>query len=186
MKTTQKKRRSKRVSAAHRLMLKILGADGGDVVKEVVTTVELSRHGARLRGRRALTLDARGLLVQLRSGEQIPFRVAWQIKAPAGQGYLDTGVEFLEDSDFWKQTFSREETAPAAAEEAATPLRKLPPEKLLPEKLLEDLLQSPAFQDRESGLFLEGVWCGLVEQLEERHVFTRAELVASLRAIGPL
>ena len=34
--------------------------------------------------------------------------------------------------------------------------------------------------------FWEGIWSGLVEQLEERQVFTRAELVAYLRKIGQL
>jgi hypothetical protein len=34
-----------------------------------------------------------------------------------------------------------------------------------------------------NGRFLVTAWCGLVEQLEERKVVTRAELAASIRTI---
>jgi hypothetical protein len=179
MKTLRKERRSKRLPAKHILMLTILGPSGNEVVKEVVKTVELSRHGARIRGRRALEPDWRGVLLELKSLRQAPFRVAWQDKAPAGQGYLDTGVEFLGDFEFWEQTFSNENKEPVHA-------ITIQNDVVSPKELLQELLDSPAFEARESGRLLKEIWCGLVEQLEERNFFTRAELVASLRKIAEL
>jgi hypothetical protein len=192
--TSAKQRRSKRASAKNSLMLTIHGPEGEEVVKEIVTTIELSLHGARVRGLRTLQPGWRGVLVELRSLRQAPFQVAWQTKAAAGKGYLDTGVELLEELDFWKEMFSNASTeqVPGGAVEKNA---------LSPEELLQEMVQWPVFQSQpgsptnaasvgvepgveESREFLHAVWCALVEQLEERKVFTRAELVAGLRKIA--
>ena len=179
MNTSRKDRRSKRIPAKHRLMLTILNTSGTAVVKEIVITVEVSRHGARIRGRRPLQTGWKGVLAELSSLRKAPFRVAWQAKASDATGYLDSGVEFLEDAEFWVERFSKpdpEPVPPAKVEQAPVSM----------EKLLEELSELSAFQGQEKGRVLEGILCGLVEQLEERKIFTRAELVACLRKVGQL
>lgn len=180
MRTSRKDRRSERVPATHRLMLTILGPSGAEVLKEIVTTVEISQHGARLRGRRTLQTNWQGILVQLSSGRQASFRVVWQTKPASALEYMESGVELLANFSFWERTFSNPDAEPAAAEiviETAT---------VGPEELLQQLCQSPGFQAQDRERVLEAVWCGLIEQLEERHVITRPELVASIRKIGRL
>ncbi len=68
MKPSRKDRRSKRIPAAHRLLLTILSPTGSEIAKEIVTTVEVSSHGARVRGIRTFRPDSQGLLTQLGSG----------------------------------------------------------------------------------------------------------------------
>ena len=97
MKTSRTDRRSKRVPATHRLFLTIPSPGGTKVVKEVVSTLELSRHGARVRGQCPLEPGWNGVLAELRSLRKANFRVAWQAQSPGAKGYLDTGLEFLED-----------------------------------------------------------------------------------------
>ena len=87
-------------------------------------TVEVSLHGARVRGIRTFRPDSQGLLTLLSSGQQAPVRIAWQAKAASNPKYLDTGVEFLSAFDFWGMTFSEPEAEPAlrVAPRAATPV----------------------------------------------------------------
>ena len=178
MKKSSKKRRSERLPAAVRLLLTIQGPSGAAVLKEVITTVEVSQYGARLRGRRPMEVGLQGVLIQLSSGRQTPFRVAWQIPSPDHPAYLDTGVELMPNLDFWGRTFSSAPEPPPmeVVLEDAT---------VSPAELLQALSpKSPEPGDAKAGQLLETVWCGLVEQLEERNVFTRAELVASIRRIA--
>ena len=75
MKSSRKARRSGRNPVEQRLLLTILGPSGWEIAKEIVTTVEVSLHGARVRGVRTFRLGSEGLLTQLGSGLQAPFRV---------------------------------------------------------------------------------------------------------------
>ena len=177
MKSAGTVRRSKRVVAKQNLLMTILGPKGNELVKEVVTTVEISRHGARIQGLHPLKPGWCGVLVELKSLRKAPFRVAWQTKPPTGKDYLDSGVEFTAEFDFWGQAF------PSPNASAAKPATAAKDELSLKE-LLQEVLKSPAFQKPESGRFLQEIWCGLVEQLEERKAFTRDELVAYLQKIG--
>ena len=89
-----------------------------------------------------------------------------------------TGLEVANAFGFWGIRFSNPEPEPPAADIAVeAPI-------VTPEDLLEELGESPQLQSLEGQRVLEAVWCGLVEQLEERKVFTRAELVASIRKIA--
>ena len=178
MKKSSKKRRSDRLPAAVRLLLTILGPSGAAVLKEVITTVEVSQFGARLRGRRPMEVGWQGMLIQLSSGRQAPFRVAYQIPSPDDPAYLDTGVELMPSLDFWGRKFS-------SAPEPAPMEVVLEDATISPAELLQALSpKSPESPGTQSVQLLETVWCGLVEQLEERNVFTRAEMVASLRKIA--
>jgi hypothetical protein len=186
MKPSRKDRRSKRVPAAQRLLLTILGPTGSEIAKEIVTTVEVSVHGARLRGIRTFRADSQGVLTQLGSGQQIPFRVAWQAKVPSNPNFLDTGVELLAGFDFWGVAFSEPTAAPAPAAAAAPAAAPAPIEKppISPQEVLDELERTSQATADQRARTLEAAWCNLIEQLEERKVFSRAELLASLRNIG--
>lgn len=176
MNATNKKRRSERVLAAHRLMLIVQGPSGAAILKEIATTVDISRHGALVRGRQILQPDWTGTLIHLSSCRQVPFRVAYQVAPPSMPGYFDTGVEILATDDFWGRSFSNfavlPETPDIVIENAA----------VSPAELLEELRKASEVPAGEK--MLETLWCGLVEQLEERRVFTRTELVATLRKLA--
>jgi hypothetical protein len=160
------------------MLLTILGMTGAEVLKEVVTTVEVSQHGARIRGRRTLQKNWQGSLLLLSSGRQAPCRIVWQAKPPEAPGFLEAGVEILVGFNFWERTFSNPDAEPVAAEIAVEP------GLVSPEELLQELRKSPSFQGQEASRVLEAAWCGVVEQLEERKILTREELAAAIRKIG--
>lgn len=186
MKPSRKDRRSKRVSSEQRLLLTILGPTGSEIAKEIVTTVEVSVHGARLRGIRTFRPDSQGVLTQLGSGQQAPFRVAWQAKVPSNPKCLDTGVELLAGFDFWGVPFSEPTAAPAPVAATAPVAAPAPIEKptINPQEILAELERTSQASGDQRVRTLEAAWCNLIEQLEERKVFGRAELLASLRNIG--
>ena len=175
MKGTRKDRRSRRIPAAHRLLLTIFGPTGSEIAKEIVSTVELSQFGAHVRGRRILRPEAEGLLTQLSSGRQARIRIAWQ-KSDTTTGFFDTGVEILSGFDYWGMSFAEPAPAPAVPScgAASTPLTT--------EELLGELKQTPS---GDSGArLLETIWSGLIEQLEARSVISRDELICSVRSIA--
>ena len=189
MKPSRKDRRSKRVPVAHRLLLTILGPTGTEIAKEIVTTVEVSAHGARVRGIRTFRPGSEGLLTQLGSGQQAPFRVAWQTRAASDPKFLDTGVELLSELDFWGVAFSAPTAEPKAEPAPATPVAApvaapIESPRISPQALLDELEKTPQPAGEHRARMLEAVWCHLIEQLEERKVFSRDELLASLRSIG--
>ncbi len=178
MRTSRKDRRSERVPVTHRLLLTILGPSGAVILKEIVTTVEISQHGARLKGRRTLESNWKGVLVQLGSGQQSPCRVVWQTKSTSEPASLETGVEILASHNFWRRGFSNPDAEPEPAEIV------IEDASVTPEVLLRKLAEASDSQAQGDMQVLEAVWCGLVEQLEERNIFTRAELIAAIRKIG--
>lgn len=176
MRTSKKDRRSERVPVVHRLMLTVLGVSGAEILKEIVNTIEISQHGTRIRGRRTLQTNWQGTLIQLSSGRQTPCRVVWQTKSASDPAYSEAGLEILATFNFWGQTFTNPDAEPVAAEIV------IENAAVSPEELLREFRKvSPTLASER---VLETVWCGLVEQLEERRVFTRGELVASIRKIG--
>jgi len=188
MKLSRKDRRSKRIPAEHRLLLTILNANGLEIAKEIVTTVEVSLHGARVRGIRTFRPDSQGVLTQLSSGQQAPVRIAWQAKTASKTAsdakYLDTGVEFLSAFDFWGATFSEPAAAPSPAESAgAASAAAAAPPPISPQGLLDELENASQPSGDRRARALEAAWCSVIEQLEERRVFSREELLASLRTI---
>lgn len=173
MKGSRKDRRSKRVAAAHRVLLTVLNANGAEIAKEIVSTVEVSQYGARVRGRRIMRPESEGVLTRLSSGRQARIRIAWQQKDSSHSGYLDTGVELLSGFDYWGISFAEPEAAPANGSGSNMPATA--------QQLLEEL-KSAASGDAGSAM-LEALWCGLIEQLEARKVLSREELVSSIRGI---
>ena len=173
MKGTRKDRRSKRVSASHRLLLTPLSPGGKEQAKEIVSTVELSQHGAHIRGRRHLLPDSEAVLTQLSSGRQARVRIAWQEKSTTHQGLFDAGVEVLSGFDFWGVSFA-EEAMPAKTEEAPAPVPSL-------RDILDELVKQS--EDDPGTRIMETVWCGLVDHLEARDLIKREDLVQSIRAV---
>ena len=174
------KRRSRRVPAKHPLMLTILGSNGEEVLKEFVSTVELSKHGARIRGRQVLPPDGRGILVQLKTLRRAAFRVAWPSTAPSALGYIDTGVELIDEFEHWETFYT---DAKAQTNQQITGIEN---PTLSAQELFQSMLQSSFFDAKGTGRVLERVWCSLVEQLEERKILSRADLVTSLRKISEI
>ena len=176
MKGTHKDRRSKRVPATHRLLLTILGPNGAEITKEIVSTVELSQYGARVRGRRIFRSESEGVLTRLSSGRQARIRVAWQQKLDTPPGFFDTGVELLSGFDYWGIPFSEPAAAPANSAGSGGAEPRSAPE------LLEGLIKQAAGDGHSQ--VLEAAWCGLIEQLEASKVLTREELVSTIRSIA--
>ena len=180
MKGTCKDRRSRRIPAAHRMLLTILGPTGSEIVKEIVSTVELSQFGARVRGRRSLRPEAEGMLTQLRSGRQARIRIAWQIKPDESAEFLDTGVEILSGFDYWGISFAEPESAPPTALNPATSPKGTA--ALAIHELLADVREKTAGEAGTRNL--EILWCGLIEHLERRQLITRDDLTTAIRSIA--
>ncbi len=151
MRTSRKDRRSERVPATRKLILTILGPSGAEILKEIITTVEISKHGARVRGRRTLQSNWKGNFVQLDSGRQAPVRVVWQVKPEASE-YMESGLEILADFDFWDRAFANPDAEPQPVkiviEDSAVPA----------EELLQKFKKSGAFQAQSNEKVLETVW----------------------------
>src|SRR5690242_1404112 len=120
-KSSRTLRRSKRIQGKHNLLMTILGPEENELAKEIVSTVELSRYGARVRGRKPVDSGSSGVLVELRSLRKAPFRVAWQANA-GDKDYLDTGLEFTEDCNFWAEEFSEAKKVDASGKVSAQEL----------------------------------------------------------------
>jgi hypothetical protein len=179
MKGTRKDRRSRRVPAIHRMLLTILGPNGSEIAKEIVSTVELSRFGARLRGRRSFRPEAEGLLTLLRSGRQARVRVVWQSKTTDSSGYMDTGVEILSGFDYWGAAFAEVDPAEAAAPESGAGSAER--SALAIQDVLTELADRGPNERN-----LETLWSVLIENLEGRKVITRDDLIAAIRNIAKL
>lgn len=177
MSGTRRNRRSKRVPGTHRLLLTILGPTGLEIAKEIVSTVELSQYGARVRGRRSLRPESEGVLTQLRSGRQARIRIAWQRKCSESAEFFDTGVELLSGFDYWGDSFADPHASVRDAVPGSAGVAPLTTLELLGE-LKEELSGDAGARS------MELLWCGLVEQLEVNKVFTRDELIAAIRSIA--
>ena len=185
MKAGNKSRRSPRIPARHNIMLMVNGAEGETASREVVTTVHISRHGAHLIGRRRLDENTKGKVAHLGTCRQAAFRIAWQTPSTLQPGYHEMGIEFEDLSDFWEASFEDAkpvETAasPQGTRESSSTTTDAP--DLSNAEVLELLRSVPA--TREGYEITDALWCGLVEQLEERRVITRSELIASLRRVA--
>src|SRR5262249_20387834 len=147
---------SKRIPAAHRLLMTLLNSSGKELAKEIVSTVQLSQYGAHIRGRQQMLPNSEAVLTQLSSGRQARVRIAWQQKSTTHHGLYDAGVELLSGFEFWGVSFAEPEQA-----KAPTP----PPVPSLHE-ILEELVKQS--EDDPGTRIMETVWCGLVDHLEAR------------------
>ncbi|MSO20417.1 MAG: hypothetical protein EXQ56_08120 [Acidobacteria bacterium] len=122
--------------------------------------------------------------MNLSSCRQAPFRIAWHIPSDSHPGYHETGIEFVESIDFWGCDFSDHQQGAASAKDIqGTPTRGFENSAAAnPRDLLDQLVQA---EDTPKGHTLTAaLWCGLIEQLEERRVFTRSNLVSALKKLS--
>lgn len=167
-----KRRRSKRVSKSERVMLNITEPSP---VQDIVVTLEVSEHGAKVLARRHLKPESRGTAVFIATGRSVPCRVAWQ-REPGPEGRMETGLEIYATSNFWGLDLHGSELEPepapvlvAAAKPAAAP------------NSVSAMVD--AMGASKASLPID-LWCSLVDNLEAKGVFTRVELAAMLKKIA--
>lgn len=176
-----KQRRSSRVQKSERLMLNITSPVP---VQEMVSTIMVSRNGAKVLTRRRLIPESRGTALFISAGREVPCRVAWQ-DAPRADGQMETGLEIFSPSEFWgspelgtprPSEAAARSTVPAVAKGAGPDTASAPAS---PQRLLE---QFRTASDPES--FPLHLWSGLIDALEAKGLFTRDELIGMLRKLG--
>jgi hypothetical protein len=192
------RRRSKRVSKSERVMLDITDPSP---VQDIVVTLEVSANGAKVLARRHLQKDSKGTAMFITAGRKVPCRVAWQ-RAPGADGRMETGLEIYSNGNFWGLDLAGSEVEPepamplpdalrATPEPAAKPAASRPsnpshpaasPAKQEPSATMKAILEALG-NNRSASLPID-LWCLLVDNLEAKGVFSRAELIAMLKKIG--
>ena len=169
-----KRRRSKRIDKSERVLLNLATPTA---VQDIVLTIEVSSHGAKVLARRKMVADAKGSARLLSAGREVPCRVAWQ-RPPGKEGRMETGLEIYSNTNFWGLDLSGSEIAPEPVE-APPPAALEAPAPPSAAALLEalDTKANPAQLPVE-------LWCALVDSLEAKGVFTRQELIGMLRQLG--
>lgn len=191
------RRRSKRISKSERVMLDITNPKP---VQDIVVTLEVSANGAKVLARRHMEKEARGTAMFIAAGRQVPCRIAWQ-RAPGPDGRMETGLEIYANGNFWGLDLEGSEVeitmdqskplplslrAPAFGPAPAKPLAATPPPhgvagKAQPANMHAMIAALGA--NRSASLPID-LWCMLVDNLEAKGVFSRAELIAMLKKIG--
>lgn len=159
-----KRRRSKRIDKSERVMLNL---STPTAVQDIVVTIEVSANGAKVLARRKMAPDARGMALYISAGRQVPCRIAWQ-RAPGPDGRMETGLEIYSNTNFWGLDLSGSEV------EEAAPVVDQPP-------LTAAILLEALDMKLDSSRLSVQLCCALVDSLEARGVFTRDELIATLR-----
>ncbi len=156
-------------------------------VQDIVVTLEVSAHGAKVLARRTFEKESRGTAMFIAAGRKVPCRVAWQRK-PGPDGRMETGLEIYSNANFWGLDLAGSEVEPEPAEA----LPPTPPSGVklgtLPASAREQPVTIRALvealgSNRSASLPID-LWCLLVDNLEAKGVFSRAELIAMLKKIG--
>jgi hypothetical protein len=179
-------------------------------VQDIVVTLEVSAHGAKVLARRHMEKEARGTAMFISAGRKVPCRIAWQ-RQPGPDGRMETGLEIYSNGNFWGLDLAGSEVDPEAPRPLPAALRvagvtpagglKLPaatPPKGVALPGAKPAATPPAAKEhggtmhamlealgknRSASLPIE-LWCMLVDNLEAKGVFSRAELIAMLKKIG--
>lgn len=167
--------RHPRFEVVHRLMLRIAKPHS---IEDIVTTVDVSMHGARILSRRSLPVDARGTIELTETRRQVPCRVVWQKKQRNEDGCFETGLELGLDPAtrkcLWPELGgpgASHPSAPAAPHPAAEPAGSV-----------VDLL---AERHAKAGLDgLSDLLSAVIGVLEKRGAIKREELIETLRSLG--
>ncbi len=167
-----KRRRSKRVSKSERVMLNIVTPSP---VQDIVVTLEVSAHGAKVLARRHLEVDSRGTATFIAVGRQVPCRVAWQ-RPPGPEGRMETGLEIYSQTNFWGLDLEGSEIEPAPI---APPPPRVSKENVETIGELVETMKASA-----SPTLSIDLWCVLVDTLETKGVFSRTELIAMLKKLA--
>ena len=172
-----KRRRSKRISKSERVMLSITEPTA---VQDVVVTLEVSQHGAKVLARRHFKAESRGTATFIANGRAVPCRVAWQ-RAPGAEGRMETGLEIYSNSNFWGLDLEGSEVDPEP--EPPPPSAKAMPAALKPATPTSVAALVDALESKNSASLSVDLWCALVDSLESKGVFTRSELIAMLKKL---
>jgi len=172
-----KRRRSKRVSKSERVMVSITDPAP---VQDVVVTLEVSQHGAKVLARRHFPKDSRGTATFIATGREVPCRVAWQ-RAPGTEGRMETGLEIYSNSNFWGLDLEGSELEPEALPQSLT--AAVPRAAAAKAAASSVAAMVDALGSKNSATLSIDLWCALVDNLEAKGVFTRAELTAMLRKL---
>jgi hypothetical protein len=225
-----KRRRSKRVTKSERVMLNLTDPAP---IQDIVVTLEVSAHGAKVLARRHMQADARGTAMFIAAGRQVPCRIAWQ-RQPGPDGRMETGVEIYSNGNFWGLDLAGSEVEPEPSQPQLPPALKAlspaastashhsshaghsshtshqTPAALKPTAAAPAPVTKPAAPPAPTAAstaaaveqattvqaMLEALggsksaslpidlWCTLVDNLEAKGVFSRAELIAMLKKIG--
>jgi hypothetical protein len=196
------RRRSKRISKSERVMLDITNPGP---VQDIVVTLEVSAHGAKVLARRSMEKEARGTAMFITAGRQVPCRIAWQ-RAAGPDGRMETGLEIYATGNFWGLDLAGSEVAvevepskplpPALKVSVSVPAAAAKPSAAASRPSHATHAAIPAAKPSSTQAMLEALggnrsaslpidlWCMLVDNLEAKGVFSRAELIAMLKKIG--
>ncbi len=178
------RRRSKRVSKSERVMLDITDPTP---VQDIVVTLEVSAHGAKVLARRHMQKEARGTAMFIAAGRKVPCRIAWQ-RPPCPDGRMETGLEIYSNGNFWGLDLEGSEVDPEPAPVPVAPAGPKMPAALRPASGAESpsatmrAITEAISKNRSVSLPID-LWCMLVDNLESKGVFSRAELIAMLKKI---
>jgi hypothetical protein len=200
------RRRSKRISKSERVMLDITDPTP---VQDIVVTLEVSANGAKVLARRHMDKEARGTAMFISAGRKVPCRIAWQ-RQPGPDGRMETGLEIYSNGNFWGLDLTGSEVDPEAPRPLPAALRAsgvtpagglkvpaaTPPKAVVASPgskpaappaaakggTMQAMLEALG-KNRSASLPIE-LWCMLVDNLEAKGVFSRAELIAMLKKIG--
>jgi hypothetical protein len=192
------RRRSKRISKSERVMLDITDPAP---VQDIVVTLEVSANGAKVLARRHFQKESKGTAMFIAAGRKVPCRIAWQ-RAPGPDGRMETGLEIYSNGNFWGLDLAGSEVEPdppkplpaalRASEPAAKPSGRsssgshpvvsAPAAKKEPSATMKAIIEALG-NNRSASLPID-LWCLLVDNLEAKGVFSRAELIAMLKKIG--
>lgn len=176
MTTQSRTRRHERHTVETGLMLRITDPV---VEQEVVRTVDISSHGARVLSRHQWPADARGTARSIENRREAPCRIVWQSKRPDDNGYYETGIEIGLEPGTRAFLFEVTETVAAPSLHAfAAPQPVAQSDDL--SMLSEALSQARAAEGEE---MLERLCTGIVELLESKGLIKRADLIATLRRL---
>jgi hypothetical protein len=172
-----KRRRSKRVSKSERVMVSITDPSP---VQDVVVTLEVSQHGAKVLARRHFVTDSRGTAMFIATGREVPCRVAWQ-RAPGAEGRMETGLEIYANGNFWGLDLEGSELEPELLPHALTAAAPKAAAGKVAASSVATMVD--ALGSKNAATLSIELWCALVDNLEAKGVFTRAELAAMLRKL---
>lgn len=173
-----KNRRSERVDTRQRMLLEILHPVA---IKEIIITEEVSWHGAKVLARRKIPKDSRGLLHVVPSGRQVPCRVVWQKSELDEEGRMWTGIEIYSPSNFWELSFQGAEFPDPLSVPAAVSSGQAAAEPALDAAALFAAMTGERTDPSSSLLIL---WSGLIQALQDRGIFTRQDLITTLRKMA--
>jgi hypothetical protein len=141
----------------------------------MVSTVDISLHGARVLAQRKHKPESRGTVELLGARRVVPCRVVWQATERNEQGFLETGLELGLEQTSWTSLFN---ALPFAKPDAAGGPPADSSGEIAP--VASEIADAQASRGDQAIIEL---WSALLELMETKGVFTRDDFIATLRKI---